>query len=161
MTTEKPLIIVGNDGSDAAEPALRWALNHAQAVGGAVRVVRGWSMKTAPRPESQTVGNIPPIEDFEAAVLKDLEADTTKVAADYAGVEIEYVAKRGPAANALLDCATDADADLVVVGARGLGGFRGLALGSVADQVSRHSPVPVVIVRNRKSSETERSIPQR
>jgi nucleotide-binding universal stress UspA family protein len=156
MTTEKPLIIVGNDGSDAAEPALRWALEHAQAVGGSVRVVRGWSMKTAPRPETQTVGNIPPIEDFEAAVLKDLEADTTEVAADHPGVEIEYVAKRGPAANALLDCA--ADADLVVVGARGLGGFRGLALGSVADQVSRHSPVPVVIVRNRKSSETERSV---
>ncbi|WP_193611314.1 universal stress protein [Nocardioides lijunqiniae] len=158
MTTEKPLIIVGNDGSDAAEPALRWALDHARAVGGAVRVVRGWSMKTAPRPETQTVGHIPPIEDFEAAVLQDLRADTERVAADHAGVEVEYVAKRAPAANALLDCASDAD--LVVVGARGLGGFRGLTLGSVADQVSRHSPVPVVIVRNRKTAETERSIRQ-
>jgi nucleotide-binding universal stress UspA family protein len=158
MTTEKPLIIVGNDGSDAAEPALRWALGHARAMGGTVRVVRGWSMRTAPRPESQSVGNIPPIEDFEAAVLKELGADTSPVVADYAGVEVEYVAKRGPAANALLDCA--ADADLVVVGARGLGGFHGLALGSVTDQVTRHSPCPVVIVRNAKSAETERSIPQ-
>ncbi|MCD4532488.1 universal stress protein [Nocardioides sp. cx-169] len=158
MTTEKPLIIVGNDGSKAAEPALHWALQHARAVGGTVQVVRGWSMRTAPRPETQTFGHIPPIDDFETAVLKDLEHDCAEVVADYADVEVEYLARRGPAANALLDCA--AEADLIVVGARGLGGFQGLALGSVSDQVSRHAACPVVIVRNDTSADTERSLPR-
>jgi nucleotide-binding universal stress UspA family protein len=158
MTSEKPVIAVGNDGSAASEPALRWALEHTRAVGGRLEVVRGWTVTTAPTPETQTFGHIPPIEDFEAAVIKALQADTAKVVADYPDVEVTFIAKRGPAANALLECANHAD--LVVVGARGLGGFRGLALGSVSDQVTRHSPVPVVIVRNEKSAQTERSLPR-
>lgn len=157
MTTEKPVIVVGNDGSAASEPALRWALDHARAVGGRVQVLRGWSMSRAPKPETQTFGHVPPIEDFEAAVIKDLRSDVASVVADYTDVEIEYVAKHASPAHGLLEAAESAD--LVVVGARGLGGFRGLALGSVSDQVSRHSPVPVVIVRHAKSSETERSAP--
>lgn len=158
MTPEKPVIVVGNDGSAASEPALRWALRHARAVGGHLRVVRGWTMTSAPRPETQTFGHIPPIEDFEAAVVKDLASDCAGVVAEYPEVDVEYVAKRGPAANGLLDCAESAD--LVVVGARGLGGFRGLALGSVSDQVCRHSPCPVVVVRNDNSANTDRSLPQ-
>ena len=158
MTNEKPLIVVGNDGSKAAEPALRWALGQARAVGGQAQVLRGWTMTSAPRPESQTPGYIPPIEDFEEAVLKVLRADCADTVADYADVEVEYVARRGAPANRLLEAAESAD--LVVVGARGLGGFRGLALGSVSDQVSRHSPCPVVIVRHDKSADTERSLPR-
>lgn len=157
MTSEKPLIIVGNDGSAAAAPALRWALNHTNVVGGRLQVVRGWSMTNAPRPESQTFGHIPPMEDFENAVIKDLRADCAPMVAEFPDVEIDYIAHRGPAANALIDAA--AHADLVVVGARGLGGFRGLALGSVSDQVTRHAPCPVVIVRNHKSADIERSLP--
>ena len=48
------------------------------------------------------------------------------------------------AATALLLAAEDAD--LVVVGARGLGGFRRLMLGSVSAQVTHHAPCPVVVV---------------
>lgn len=158
MTTEKPLIVVGNDGSKASEPALRWALHHAHAVGGRLQVVRGWTLATAPRPESQTIGYVPPLEDFEAAVIKDLRAHCAAAVAEYPDLEVEYVAERGPAANALLDRATHAD--LVVVGARGLGGFRGLALGSVSDQVTRHAACPVVVVRHDLSAQTERSIPR-
>ena len=98
------------------------------------------------------------MEDFEEAVLKELRAACVDTLADYADVEVEYVAKRGAAANGLLEAA--ATADLIVVGARGLGGFRGLALGSVSDQVSRHAPCPVVIVRNAKTADTERSLPR-
>lgn len=158
MTTEKPLIVLGNDGSKASDTALRWALGQARLTGGQLKIVRGWSISTAPRPDSQTIGHIPPLEDFEAAVVKDLTSDCASAVADFPEVEVTYVAQRGPAANALLDCATDAD--LVVVGARGLGGFRGLALGSVSDQVTRHAPCPVVVVRHEKSAQTERSIPR-
>ncbi|WP_341927915.1 universal stress protein [Nocardioides psychrotolerans] len=158
MTTEKPLIVLGNDGSDAGEPALRWALQQARVTGSRLQVVRGWTMATAPRPETQTVGYVPPLEDFEAAVVKAIEADCAAVVADFPEVEVAYIAKRGPSANALLDCAEVAD--LVVVGARGLGGFRGLALGSTSDQVTRHASCPVVVVRHRKDAQIERSLPR-
>lgn len=158
MTTEKPVIVLGNDGSKASEPALRWALQQARATGGQVQVVRGWTMATAPRPESQTIGYVPPLADFEAAVVKAIEANCAAIVAEFPEVEVAYVAKRGPAANALLDCAEVAD--LVVVGARGLGGFRGLALGSTSDQVTRHAACPVVVVRYDKDAQTERSLPR-
>jgi nucleotide-binding universal stress UspA family protein len=157
MTAHQPLIVVGHDGSRSAATAVRWALEHAAAVGGRVRVVRGWSMRRPPRLEHRSVGYVPPIEDFEAAVAADLRADCTGVAGGEPAVEVEYVAFRGPASNGLLEAARDAD--LVVVGARGLGGFRGLALGSVSDQVVRHAPCPVVVVRDAGTTQTERSLP--
>jgi nucleotide-binding universal stress UspA family protein len=52
---------------------------------------------------------------------------------------------RGQAAAVLLDAARQAD--LLVVGSRGLGGFRGLLLGSVSSKMAAHAPCPVVIVR--------------
>lgn len=158
MTTDKPLIVLGNDGSEASEPALRWALEQARVTGGRLQVVRGWTMANAPRPATQTVGYVPPLEDFEAAVIKELQADCAAIVAECPEVEVEYVAKRGPAANALLECAEVAD--LVVVAARGLGGFRGLALGSVSDQVTRHASCPVVVVRQARTAQTERSLPR-
>ena len=52
---------------------------------------------------------------------------------------------RGQAAVALIEAA--ANADLLVVGSRGHGGFAGLLLGSVGAQSAQHAPCPVVIVR--------------
>jgi nucleotide-binding universal stress UspA family protein len=51
---------------------------------------------------------------------------------------------QGPAAKVLLDAGHDAD--MIVVGSRGRGGFAGLLLGSVSQQVAQHAPLPVVIV---------------
>jgi nucleotide-binding universal stress UspA family protein len=56
----------------------------------------------------------------------------------------------GPAAGAILDLATDAT--LIVVGSRGLGGFKGLLLGSVSQQVAHHAPCPVVVVPSERGS---------
>ena len=59
-------------------------------------------------------------------------------------VRIERVLVGGSAADAILDAAKRADA--VVVGSRGVGGFRGLVLGSVSHQVAHHARCPVVVV---------------
>ena len=62
-----------------------------------------------------------------------------------AGVELESSVVQGPASQALVEAADGAD--LLVVGSRGHGGFAGLLLGSVGQQVAHHAPCPVVIVR--------------
>jgi nucleotide-binding universal stress UspA family protein len=56
------------------------------------------------------------------------------------------ILREGQAAEVLV--AEAHDAELLVVGSRGLGGFRGLLLGSVGQQCSHHASCPVTIVRN-------------
>jgi nucleotide-binding universal stress UspA family protein len=60
------------------------------------------------------------------------------------GVDIRCETIEGGSTQVLLD--ESADADLLVVGARGHGGFIGLVLGSVSDQCTRHAHIPVVVV---------------
>jgi len=62
-------------------------------------------------------------------------------------VEISRSVVEGSAASALVAAAESAD--LLVIGSRGLGGFRGLLLGSVSQQCAHHASCPVVIVRGR------------
>ncbi|MEV7430935.1 MULTISPECIES: universal stress protein [unclassified Nocardioides] len=156
QTSSGPRIVVGNDGSEPALHALEWALDHARAVGGSITLLRAWTMSTAPRPKTQTFGYVPPRADFEAAVLDDLRGDVADVlAARGEGVEISYEAYCGPAGNSLLEASQHAD--LVVVSARGRGGFRGLTLGSTTDQLVRHAACPVVVVRGARTNETERT----
>jgi nucleotide-binding universal stress UspA family protein len=59
---------------------------------------------------------------------------------------VEAVASEGPASTVLIDAARDAE--LLVVGSRGHGGFLGLTIGSVSLQVAQHAPCPVVIDRH-------------
>jgi nucleotide-binding universal stress UspA family protein len=62
------------------------------------------------------------------------------------GLSAESILVEGPAAKVLID--ESKDADLLVVGSRGRGGFSGLLLGSVSQYVAHHCSCPVVIVRN-------------
>ncbi|MGJ9414049.1 universal stress protein [Aeromicrobium sp. CF4.19] len=155
--TSPQRIVVGHDGSPFSESALSWALEWARRASLDVTVVRGWSMTTAPRPATAARGYVPPFADFAEAVRLRLEQDTAKQRADFEDVTVSFEAPHSAPANALLELS--ADAALVVVGPRGRGGFRGLVLGSVAEQVSRHASCPVVIVRGTGDpAETERSI---
>ncbi|EFQ83178.1 universal stress family protein [Aeromicrobium marinum DSM 15272] len=140
-----PLILVGHDGSTFADEALRWALVQAARTSGRVRVLRAWSITTAPRPDSAEAGYVPPLDDFAAAVLTRLESDTAATRAEHPTVDVDLETVHGPAAPALIEAS--GDADLLVVGPRGLGGFRGLVLGSVSEQCVRHAHCPVVVIR--------------
>ena len=123
-------IVVGTDGSAASVPALRWAWREALAHGGSLEAVCAWD---------------PPVLTTRPPVLgPDLHATTAElekiVHGHLAGIEAEdggVVATTvtvvvGPPVPALLKAA--GGADLLVVGARGLGGFKGLLLGSVSQQ---------------------------
>jgi nucleotide-binding universal stress UspA family protein len=137
-------IVVGIDGSQGARRALEWAVAEAKLRDAHLVVVHAWLEPAAVAVGSViTAGGAEP-EVFEDAAWRTVtellaEVDTTGLPQ---GIETHVVA--GAPARALLDASTDAD--LVVVGSRGHGGFTGLLLGSVSQQVAHHATCPVVII---------------
>jgi nucleotide-binding universal stress UspA family protein len=138
-------ILVGHDGSECAQDAVRWAAGLAARASLDLHVIRSWSMTTAPRPSTWQAGYVPPMTDYEKAVLEELTAHVAAARLDPAVRVTCHVVHRAPA-KALIEAGEGAD--LIVVGARGRGGFRGLLLGSVSDQVVHHAPCPVTVVRS-------------
>lgn len=133
-------IVVGVDGSDRAGRALRWALAEARLRHADLDLVHAVS---EPLPLADPVIFPPiPVEDLKAGGLKVIDQALAGLERD--GVAIERIAAVGGAARIL--CESAIGADLLVVGSRGLGGFRGLLVGSVTQQVVAHSPCPVVVV---------------
>jgi nucleotide-binding universal stress UspA family protein len=74
-----------------------------------------------------------------------LRESVDRVRSDYPAVKVETAVVEGPPARVLVDLS--ADADLLVVGSRGRGGFSGLLLGSVSQQCVDHAHCPVTVVR--------------
>ena len=137
-------IVVGIDDSKGAAAALAWALRLAAETGADVEAIHSFEV-----PTSWVDGYAPDIERWteQAATTAREDLDRVVDAAleghpDY--VEVLRTVVEGPAAMALLDHAKDAD--LLVVGSRGRGGFTGLLLGSVSQQVVHHARTPVVVV---------------
>ena len=138
-------VVVGFDGSDCAREAVLWAAALAGRAQWPLHVVRAWRMTTAPRPASWEQGFVPPLPDYEAAVTEELRAQVTAALGAGPGPEVHCWAVHAPPTRALLSAAEGAD--LLVVGARGRGGFAGLLLGSVSDQLVHHAACPVTVVR--------------
>lgn len=138
-------ILIAHDGSAAADSALRTAVSWASAFKTHVTVVRAWSMMTAPRPDSWSAGYTPPLEDFEASTLAALEHDVAPVRELYPDVTVTTTAVHGSAPEKLIEAS--GQVDLLVVGSRGRGGFKGLLLGSTSDQVVRYAQCRVVVDR--------------
>ncbi|MDN5856637.1 MAG: universal stress protein [Actinomycetia bacterium] len=140
-------LLIGHDGSEFSTAALSWTLQLADRLGTYVTVVRAWVLTTAPRPDTWARGYMPPLVDFEKATCDKLTADVADVVAEYPDVSVAHQAVHGRPASILVEGSERAD--MLVVGPRGLGGFRGLVLGSVSEQVVRHAKCPVVVVHGR------------
>lgn len=138
------MIVVGVDGSDASKEALRWALEESRLRRSGLQAVYAWL-----RPQIGGRVYIPPElldrEQLRKTAQEQLAANVAEVAGENPGVELEPIVGEGPAAKVLTRAAEDAE--LLVVGSRGHGGFAGLLLGSVSHQCAQHAPCPVVIVR--------------
>lgn len=136
------VIVVGIDGSKPADAALLWALTEARLRGATVEVLHGWHI-----PPLAAMPTAPPVID-RAALQQDAELLLQQALADTdtRGLDVVTSAVPLPAAMALIE--RSHDADLVVVGSRGRGGFSGLLLGSVSQQVVSHAHCPVVVVRS-------------
>jgi nucleotide-binding universal stress UspA family protein len=138
-------IVIGYDGSDFAREALRKGLWLAAKLGAPARVLRAWTISNAPRPKSWEPGFVPPVEDFEQAVLDQVRTQTAEVVAEFPEVDVRFEAPHGAAGRELIRASEGAR--VVVVGTRGLGGFSGLLLGSVSDQVVEHARCDVLVTR--------------
>jgi len=139
-------VVVGHDGSGCAQEALQWGADLAQRAQWPLHVVRAWRIATAPQPPTWEPGYVPPISDYEQAVRADLQSDVAAVLGAERARSVTYHVVHAAPVRALIQAAEGAD--LLVVGARGRGGFAGLLLGSVSDQVMRHAPCPVTVVRS-------------
>jgi len=134
-------IVVGFDGSEGARAAFRWALDEARARQAPVRLVHAWQPAFVGG-RFRSHGDSPAMEEVAEHTLQAAVADEGTE-----GVTVEPLAVCGSAPEALLQEA--AGATLVVVGSRGRGGFSGLLLGSVAQQLARHSETPLVVLPHR------------
>ena len=141
---EAERVVVGIDGSDRSHQALRWAVDKCARRRARLTVMTAWVEPAPPNP--YLLGGMDP-GSFEDAAWRVIDRALEQTdGLDLASLVAppERLAVHGGAAAALLDLAEDAD--LVVVGSRGLGRARRLLLGSVATEVARHAPGPVVVV---------------
>ena len=140
------VIVVGIDHSDGAKAALRFALEEARIRQATLRAVHAWKFDYLGAPG--ITGTLPPgeYEALHCAAEAALDA-TLKEVANAEGVEVERRVVEGAPTAVLVE--ESRDADLLVVGSRGLGGFAQLLLGSVSQQCAHHAECPVVIVRSK------------
>jgi nucleotide-binding universal stress UspA family protein len=134
-------VLVGVDGSDGSIAAVRWAAELAVPLGAEVIAVHALGLIERLEPDSAAVpveSHVPEIEErcrsIWCAPLSEMKVPHRQ--------EMRF----GPPARVILALADETDADLIVVGSRGLGGFPELLLGSTSSQVAQHSKRPVVII---------------
>lgn len=145
-TFEQPAgrVVVGVDGSASSELALRWAAEQVRLTGQELHAVISWDLPVS--------YDVPVSTEFDwggeaaGALAKTVER---VLGEDDARRVVQRVMKGRPA-KVLTDAA--GDADLLVVGSRGHGGFTGLLLGSVSQHVIAHAGCPVVVVHEHRAS---------
>jgi nucleotide-binding universal stress UspA family protein len=139
-------IVVGVEGSEGSRAALRWAIAEARFRHAVVEVVTAYLPTYVPAAPDFGYVPLDPIDLVdEVRKLQDEVIETATREVDATGVEITRQLIKGRGADTLI--AASAHADMLVVGNRGRGGFRGLLLGSVSQQIAHHATCPVVIIR--------------
>jgi nucleotide-binding universal stress UspA family protein len=141
-------IVVGTDGSDTAGKAVAQAIDLAKAVGAKLELVTAYEPVSGQRISAER-REAP--EDLQWAIGPREDADATLEAAAApareAGLEVGLYARQGDPADAILDVAEECEADLIVVGNKGMTGAKRFLLGSVPNKVSHHAPCSVLIIR--------------
>lgn len=126
-------IVVGFDCSDGAKRALLWAAEEARLRDATLEVVR-----------ARTPGEFGTDEEQAEIAAKQFDADVHAVLGSSPGIELTLSVEQGHAAKILLEHAREAN--MLVVGRRGHGGFSELLIGSVSHQVSVHKGAAVVVI---------------
>ncbi len=140
-----PGIIVGIDGSDNSRHALEWAIREAAVRHAPLTVLTvqatliGYWGSPVLYPGDEDL-----VEHGRKRAQEETDSVLEKIGVELRPSSVTVRAVTGLPAEALLEAA--ADADLLVVGSRGAGGFKRLLMGSVSTQVTHHAPCPVVVI---------------
>ena len=141
-------IVVGTDGSETATRAVKTAVELAKLSNAKLEIVSAYEPVPQSRLRDEESGvsgdishTINPREDVEL-VLGNAAAEAKKE-----NVDVITHPREGDPADAILDVAEENDADLVLVGNKGMTGARRFLLGSVPNKISHHAPCDVWIVK--------------
>ncbi|BAL89604.1 hypothetical protein AMIS_43840 [Actinoplanes missouriensis 431] len=137
-------IVVGVDGSPGSRKALAWAAAEAATHGTELIVLNVWEHTLLPPAGSVSVSERYVPEQSQRTADELLQVIKEELG-EQPAVLVQPVVKQGRPAKVLIE--ESADADLLVVGERGHGGFAGLVLGSVSQHVSAYAKCAVVVVR--------------
>ena len=141
-------VVVGVDGSEPSQQALRWAATIADALGAHIDAVAAWQYSI---PFGWTMPNWDPRADMDKVLKK-----TVDVAFDgRRPTDMNLVVCEGNPAHVLLE--HSAGARMLVVGSRGHGGFAGLLLGSVSAVVAEHATCPVLVIHGHEMLKTAKT----
>jgi nucleotide-binding universal stress UspA family protein len=146
-------IVVGVDGSEESRAALDWAVEEGRLRQAPVLAIHAWEVPMVPAPTGlvppsvEVVGDLTELREDAASLV---ERMVREIAGEAADVDIRPLTVEDKPVSALLDAAERNDAQMIVVGSRGHGGFVSLLIGSTSDQVARHATCPVVIHRQRR-----------
>jgi nucleotide-binding universal stress UspA family protein len=141
-------IVVGTDGSETAAEAVRQAVDLAKLSSAQLSIVSAYEPVSKRRLEGEQQG-APSDVQYEIGPREDvnLVLDAAAAAAKQEGVEVQTHPVEADPAEAILNVAEETNADLIVVGNKGMTGARRFLLGSVPNNVSHHAPCSVIIVR--------------
>jgi nucleotide-binding universal stress UspA family protein len=141
-------IVVGTDGSKTAAEAVRQAIDLAKMSGATLSIVSAYEPVSKRRVEGEKL-DAPADVQYEINPREDvnLVLDTAAAAARKEGVEVQTHPVEDDPADAILNVAEESNADLIVVGNKGMTGARRFLLSSVPNNVSHHAPCSVIIVR--------------
>lgn len=165
---DRARVLVGVDGSSAAQEALTWAYRYAARTGDGLHLLTTYEVEPSSNPYSRSYAYAPDAkiaaqlteaesrwredrhrvaQERAEGMLSDL-VRAVRAASERPGEHVQVTTESiagGRPAEALVEGSRRAE--LLVVGSRGLGGFRGLLLGSVSQQCVAHAHCPVVVVR--------------
>ena len=136
-------IVVGVDGSENSVQALHFAIEEARIRGAELHAVSAWHVPPAVYGAGWAPASTD-LDEFRKLAEQSLRQSVEEAGATEAGVQVTPVLREGHPVDVLI--AESEGADLLVVGTRGLGGFKELLLGSVSQQCAHHASCPVVIV---------------
>ena len=141
-------IVVGTDGSETAAEAVRQATDLAKLSDATLSIVSAYAPVANKRSEAEQ-REAPADVQYELGPREDINLILDSAAAEVKkeGIEAQTHPVEGDPAEAIINVAEQTNADLIVVGNKGMSGARRFLLGSVPNKVSHHAPCSVIIVR--------------